>query len=106
MNLTSIFCNIQSIRLTNITRCIMTRKNKKKDSNSSGKTIYKGVIDITRTGLGYVKVEGLDKDIIVKRDHLSNALNGDEVRIEVTTRGRKFGARPEGVVVDIIRRKQ
>lgn len=83
----------------------MTRKNKK-DNNSSGKTIYKGVIDITRTGLGYVKVEGLDKDIIVKRDHLGNALNGDEVRIEVTTRGRKFGARPEGVVVDVVRRKQ
>lgn len=84
----------------------MTRNSKKKITNSSGKTIYKGVIEVTRSGLGYVTVEGQSKDIIVKREQLKNALNGDEVSIEVTTRGKKFGARPEGVIVDILRRKQ
>src|SRR5690606_28040931 len=81
-------------------------KNKKKKTNSSGKTIYKGTIEVTRSGLGYVTVEGQAKDIIVKRENLKNALNGDEVKIEVTTRGKRFGARPEGTIVDIIRRKQ
>lgn len=84
----------------------MTRNSKKKTTNSSGKTIYKGVIEVTRSGLGYVTVEGQSKDIIVKREQLKNALNGDEVSIEVTTRGKKFGARPEGVIVEILKRKQ
>lgn len=84
----------------------MTRNSKKKNVNSSGKTTYKGVIEVTRSGLGYVTVEGQSKDIIVKREQLKNALNGDEVKIEVTTRGKRFGARPEGVIVEILRRKQ
>lgn len=67
---------------------------------------YKGVIEITRSGLGYVVVEGQPKDILIKRENIHNALNGDEVRIEVSTRAKKFGSRPEGVVVDVIRRKQ
>lgn len=84
----------------------MARKTKKKNVNSGGRVTYKGVIEVTRSGLGYVTVEGQPKDIIVKRENINNALNGDEVRIDVTTRGKKFGARPEGTVVDVIRRKQ
>lgn len=83
-----------------------SKNNKKKNVNSGGKTIYKGVIEVTRSGLGYVTVEGLNKDIIIKRENLKNALNGDEVRIEVSTRGKRFGARPEGTIVEILRRKQ
>ncbi|MCB0696661.1 MAG: ribonuclease R, partial [Chitinophagaceae bacterium] len=85
----------------------MARKNsKRKNTNSGGKVVYKGTIEVTRSGLGYVMVEGQPKDIVVKRENINNALNGDEVRVEVSTRGKKFGARPEGVVVDVIRRKQ
>lgn len=84
----------------------MARNSKKKNTNSGGKTIHKGILEVTRSGLGYVIVEGLDKDVIVKRENLRHALNGDEVTVEVFTRGKKFGARPEGVIVDIIRRKQ
>lgn len=68
--------------------------------------MYKGTLEVTRSGLGYVTVEGQTKDIIIKRENLKNALNGDEVRIEVATRGKKFGARPEGVVIEVTRRKQ
>lgn len=68
--------------------------------------MYKGILEVTRSGLGYVIVEGLDKDIIVKREKLYNALHGDEVRVEVATRGRKFGARPEGVIKEVLKRKQ
>lgn len=68
--------------------------------------MYKGVLEVTRSGLGYVIVDGQDKDIVVKRENINNALNGDEVRVEVATRGKKFGSRPEGVIVDVIRRKQ
>lgn len=81
-------------------------KKKKSNSNSGGKTVYKGVIEVTRTGLGYVVVDGLEKDIVIKRENLRNALNGDEVRVEVSTRGKRFGARMEGVITEILRRKQ
>ena len=81
-------------------------KKKKSNSNSGGKTLYKGVIEVTRTGLGYVIVDGLEKDIVIKRENLRNALNGDEVRVEVSTRGKRFGARLEGVITEILRRKQ
>lgn len=84
----------------------MARNSKKKDKNSGGRVVYKGVLEVTRSGLGYVIVEGQAKDIIVKREHIRNALNGDEVKVEVATRGKKFGSRPEGVIIEVVRRKQ
>lgn len=84
----------------------MARKTKKKKQNAGGKLSLKGKIEITRSGLGYVIVEGQEKDIIVKRENIKNALNGDTVRIELFTRGKKFGARPEGVITEVISRKQ
>lgn len=64
--------------------------------------IYIGVINVKEIGMGFVKVDGFDKDIYVgKRDTL-NAMDGDTVYVQFTkntTRG------PEGVVVDIIERR-
>ena len=48
----------------------MARKNKKKNVNSGGRVTYKGVIEITRSGLGYVVVEGQPKDILIKRENI------------------------------------
>ncbi|RYD59012.1 MAG: ribonuclease R [Sphingobacteriales bacterium] len=78
---------------------------RKKDSNNGSNTVT-GRIDITRSGMGFVIVEGQNKDILIKKDNLNNALNGDEVRVELADRGRKFGSRPEGKVTEVIRRKQ
>ena len=64
--------------------------------------IYIGVINVKEIGMGFVQVDGFDKDIYVgKRDTL-NAMDGDTVYVQFTkntTRG------PEGVVVDIIERR-
>lgn len=84
----------------------MARNSRKNKQDSSGKKLYKGRLEITRGGMGFVVVEGLEKDIIIKRDNIRNALNGDEVRVEVSERGKKFGSRPEGVIVEVIKRKQ
>lgn len=81
-------------------------KKRKKNSNSAGKKTYTGRLEITRSGLGYVIVEGLDKDILIKREYVRNALNGDEVKVEVMTRAKKFGARLEGTIKEVVRRKQ
>lgn len=78
----------------------------KKKKDGKGKLTYKGILEITRGGRGFVIVDSLDKDISIRPDNLGNALHGDEVRVEVPEHGRKFGARLEGVITEVVRRKQ
>lgn len=78
----------------------------KKKKDGKGRLTYKGVLEITRGGRGFVIVDGMDKDIGIRPDKLGNALHGDEVRVEVPEHGNKSGARLEGVVTEVIRRKQ
>jgi ribonuclease R len=84
----------------------MAKNIKKKGKGAdAGKTIYKGRLDISRSGMGFVVVDGLERDIIVKQDRMHTALNGDEVRVEV--RGYKENnKRPEGEIIEVTRRKQ
>jgi ribonuclease R len=78
----------------------------KKKTDSSAKKLYKGRLEITRGGMGFVIVEGLEKDVLVKRGELNNALHGDDVRVELAEHGRKVGSRPEGKIVEVVKRKQ
>jgi ribonuclease R len=77
---------------------MMSRKTAKKSKQVQGsKHIFTGKLEVTRSGMGYVIVEGQEQDIIVKRENLSTALNGDEVRVEIfPSRG---GRRPEGRII-------
>jgi len=79
--------------------------NKKGKPDSGSKVTYTGKLEVTRGGMGFVIAEGLDKDILVKREHLNNGLNGDQVNVEVD-KHTKPGRRMEGVIVEIVRRKQ
>lgn len=80
--------------------------NKKKKPDASGKMILTGKLEVTRSGMGFVIVEGQEKDILVKRENIKMAFSGDEVRVEINPRGKKFNSRPEGVIVDVVKRKQ
>jgi len=80
----------------------MTKSSKKKNKQ---KDTYTGRLDMSRSGIGYVVVEGLERDIIVRPGSLANALNGDEVRVEVMTDAGR-GRRMEGEITQILRRKQ
>lgn len=80
-------------------------KDKKKSKDSSNTTSYTGKLEITRGGLGFVIVEGLQKDIMVKPDHLNNALNGDTVTVEVKGYSDNNNRR-EGRVTSVVKRKQ
>lgn len=77
----------------------MTQKKK----NTSA-TTYKGTLDIARSGIGYVIVEGLEKDIIVRPTEFHTAFHGDTVRVEVNS--SKNGGRTEGRVTEVLERKQ
>ncbi|HTM66838.1 MAG TPA: ribonuclease R [Flavipsychrobacter sp.] len=78
-----------------------TKKKKKQVSND----LLKGRLEIVKSGMGFVIVEGLERDIIVKPDKLGTALDGDEVRVEITGAARRNG-RQEGVIKEVVRRGQ
>ena len=84
----------------------MGRKNSKKSGRKKDKHLdeYKGVLEITRSGMGFVVVNGLETDILVKPGDFNTALHGDTVRVQVDP--DKGGKRMQGSVVDVLERKQ
>ena len=64
----------------------------------------KGKLDISRSGMGFVIVDGQDKDIMVKPNDFGKAFHGDIVRVQVPKIAA--GRRPEGKITDVVERKQ
>lgn len=88
----------------------MGRKNTKKKRTKLGKPapvsqLLKGVLELTRSGMGFVTVDNLEVDIMVRPADLNTALHGDVVRIAIKER-RATGKRMQGVVKEVIRRKR
>lgn len=84
-----------------------SKKNKKKKHSTVAEpTTIKGVLEITRSGLGYVVVkEGTGSDIIIKQGDFNTALDGDTVRAKITKQNFNTGRR-EGVITEVVGRKQ
>jgi len=84
----------------------MGRKNKKDPAKRERQQFreYKGVLEITRSGMGFVVVEGLETDILVKPNDFNTALHGDTVRVAVNP--ERSGKRLQGSVLDVLERKQ
>ena len=84
----------------------MTKKKtdipKKKSSQTK---ILKGRLDISRSGMGFVIVEGEEADVIVKPNNFGKAFHGDTVRVQVSKETGQ-GKRTEGIVIDVAERKQ
>ena len=84
----------------------MGRKNAKKPGKKRQRKFdeYKGVLEITRSGMGFVIVNGLESDILVRPNDLNTAMHGDTVRVEVNP--ERTGKRMQGTVIDVVERKQ
>ncbi len=80
-------------------------KEKKGSKKTTHLHLLKGVLDISRSGMGFVLVEGQAKDIKIKPNDFGRAFHGDVVRVEVDkhTNGNQ---RIEGRIVDVVERKQ
>jgi len=78
-------------------------KGKKDKEKKSGGAVYSGRLDITRSGMGFVIVEKMQRDILVRPSDFNKAFHGDKVSVRVTREG---GNRVEGVVADVLERKQ
>jgi ribonuclease R len=85
----------------------MKKKNKKirKKGHAEEATQYTGRLDVTRSGMGFVIVEGREQDILVRPADFNTALHGDTVRVRVTGDGLRSG-RLQGEVVEVVDRKQ
>lgn len=65
----------------------------------------KGKLDISKSGMGYVIVDGNDKDIMIRPNDFNRALHGDIVRVQVK-KGLSKDKRQEGKIVEVAERKQ
>jgi ribonuclease R len=83
----------------------MGRKNSKKTKHKgSQRDQYKGVLEVTRSGMGFVVVPDLETDILVRPNDFNTALHGDTVRIQVNP--TREGKRMQGSVIQVVERKQ
>ncbi len=88
----------------------MGRKNSKKKlqqrkrHQSSVAQVVKGTLELTRSGMGYVLVDQLETDIMVRPGDLHTALHGDLVKVAI--KERKANGRMQGVVKEVVKRKR
>ena len=72
---------------------------------SSQTLTVKGKLDISRSGMGYVIVEGMEKDIVVRPNDFGRAFHGDTVKVQINKENGR-GKRTEGKVTDVAARNQ
>ncbi|WEK33998.1 MAG: ribonuclease R [Candidatus Pseudobacter hemicellulosilyticus] len=84
----------------------MSKKHQKKNRKRSAaaQNAVKGRLDITRSGMGYVIVDGRDNDVLVRPNDFNTALHGDTVRVSVS--GSSQSGRSQGKVIQVLQRKQ
>ena len=86
----------------------MGRKDNKKTKHkkkSHSRDTYSGVLEVTRSGVGFVVVEDLHTDILVRPADFNSALHGDKVVVAVKEQ-RDEGKRMQGMVTEVLERKQ
>ncbi len=89
----------------------MGRKNSKKKNTkerqrpSSSAKVLKGMLEITRSGMGFVTIEGMDIDILIRPGDFNTALHGDTVHVAVKEM-KSSGRRMQGVVKNVLHRKR
>lgn len=66
---------------------------------------YIGILDIAKSGMGFVIVTNLENDILVFPTDFNTALKGDEVRVKIT-KIRQGSGKKEGKVIEVVKRKQ
>lgn len=83
----------------------MSREKKKETKKSQQSTTVTGQLDISKGGLGFVIVEGVERDIVVRPNDFGRAMHGDTVKVQLK-KDSGSGKRSEGVITDVVTRKQ
>ena len=82
---------------------IMNRDKKTSEKKSSQSVTVQGKLDISRNGMGYVMVDGMDQDIVVRPNDFNRAFNGDVVKVQ-TNSSNSRGRRTEGRITEVVER--
>ncbi len=83
----------------------MTKIIKDKIKKSSQVQLLKGILDISKTGMGYVMIEGIEQDIVVRPNDFNRAFNGDTVRVQINKENGR-GKRVEGRITEVVERSK
>jgi ribonuclease R len=83
----------------------MSREKRSGTKKSSQNNTVKGRLDISRNGMGYVIVEGMERDVIVRPNDMNRAFNGDIVKVQLN-KASLTGKRAEGAITEVAERKQ
>lgn len=65
--------------------------------------MLKGILEITRSGTGFVTADGIATDILIRPSDFNTALHGDTVRVKIK---EGSGRRMQGVVTEVLQRKR
>jgi len=76
-------------------------KKKKKSSDS----LYRGTLEVTRSGMGFVISKTFGQDVLVRPNDFNTAMHGDTVLVKIT-RGQAGSGRVQGEVEAVLERKQ
>jgi len=79
------------------------KQKQKQKSKHSPELTLKGRLEVTRSGMGYVIVDG--GDVLVRPGDFATALNGDTVRVKVVKENMRTGKK-EGRILEVVTRKQ
>jgi ribonuclease R len=80
-------------------------KGRGKKTGKSSERRHVGVLDITRSGMGYAIVEGMQKDVLIRPADFNKAFHGDRVSIEIASGNDRTG-RLQGRVHEVLERRQ
>ncbi|MEO6582862.1 MAG: ribonuclease R [Ferruginibacter sp.] len=100
-----LFATLVNLLHTKRSNNFMAKNTKPTSRKVSHVKTVKGKLDISRSGMGFVMVEGEEKDIMVKPNDFGRAFHGDTVRVQISEQTAR-GKRTEGKIVDVSERRQ
>ncbi len=82
----------------------LLHKSRNNFSSAKDPDALQGKVDHVNAKFAYVVIPGRDEDVWVKTSDLRGAVDGDTVSISI--KGKRHGARPEGIVTEIVERNK
>lgn len=79
-------------------------KSGKKKAGAHRAHDMQGKLEITRSGMGFVIVEGEESDILIRPSDFNTAMHGDTVQVRL--KEERGGKRKQGVITNVVERKQ
>ncbi len=83
----------------------MGHKNTEKKKKKSSVHLHRGILEVTRSGMGFVVSKGLDRDILVRPNDFNTAMHGDSVLVKIS-QAKGGNNRVQGIVESVVERKQ